>query len=164
MKRRITTFEIRVRHLPHWEMPGATYHIVFSLRKDLPCNLTRDDIAPIILNAFAHYANQRYYLYDHTVMPDHVHAILQPIPDINEAVEQLSDITHDIKSYTAHRINGVLSRKGSVWLHESYDRIIRDEEEYQKTAKYIFENPERAGLISSGESWKWWSPGIESPV
>jgi REP element-mobilizing transposase RayT len=112
------------------------------------------------MDALAFYANKRYYLYDHTVMPDHVHLILQPI-ERDGSVELLGNITGDIKRFTAKKINQILDRKGSLWLDESYDRIIRNEKEYRKFARYIFENPVRAGLVQRGEDWKWWHAGIE---
>lgn len=159
-KRKIHEFSAHRRHLPHWELPGATYHVIFTLKDRTMCDLTHDDLALIILNAFNFYANKRYYLYDHTVMPDHVHVILQPIETAG-VVEPLGNIIGDIKRFTAHKINLVLDRKGSLWLDESYDRIIRDEKEFIKIAKYIFENPVRAGLVENGEDWKWWRQGFE---
>ncbi|MEK6571384.1 MAG: hypothetical protein AABZ61_08450 [Bacteroidota bacterium] len=69
----------------------------------------------------------------------------------------------DIKGYTAHKINELLGRKGALWLDESYDRSVRDREEYEEKAKYIFENPVKAGLVKRGEDWKWWRPGIPPP-
>ena len=138
------------------------YFITFNLKDPSLCDLSRDEVAPVILEAFAHYANERYYLCDHTVMPDHAHTILQPIVR-DGRVEQLGDMVGDIKGYTAHKINELLGRKGALWLDESYDRIIRDREEYGEKAKYIFENPVKAGLVKRGEDWKWWRPGIPPP-
>jgi REP element-mobilizing transposase RayT len=162
MKRQktISEFTLHRRHLPHWELPGATYHVIFALKDRAVCDLTRDDIAPIILNALAFYGNKRYYLYDHTVMPDHVHVILQPIEG-NGKVELLGSIIGDIKRFCARKINEVLQRNGSLWQNESYDRIIRDQDEYHKTAEYIFENPLKAGLLENPGDWKWWRSGIE---
>ncbi|MBI1803877.1 MAG: transposase [Ignavibacteriae bacterium] len=157
MKKRIREFSIHQRHLPHWQLPGAVYHVVFTLKDSSICNLCYDEIAPIILKALSHYANHRYILYDHTVMPDHVHVILQPY-EKDFSVEPLGDIVGDIKSYTARSINATLNRKGALWLDESYDRIIRDDAEYKRIAQYIFENPVRVGLVHSGEQWKWWRP------
>ena len=162
VKRYVDEFTVHRRHLPHWEMPGAAYFVTFNLKEQTLCDLSRDDIAPIILEAFAHYANKRYYLCDHTVMPDHAHTILQPIVKDGK-VERPGDILGDIKSFTAHRINDVLERKGPLWLDESFDRIIRDQQEYEEKARYIFENPVRAGLVERGEDWKWWRPGIPPP-
>ena len=161
-KKEISEFTIHRRHLPHWELPGATYFVTFSLRDRKMCDLSGENIASIIMDALAFYANKRYYLYDHTIMPDHVHLTLHPI-EYHGIVEQLGNILGDVKRFTAHKINEKLGRKGSLWLHESYDRIIRNMTEYRKFARYIFEKPKRAGLIEHGEDWKWWSPGIEPP-
>lgn len=160
MKQQINEFTVHRRHLPHWESPGATYHIIFTMKDRTMCSLCQDDIAPIILCTFAYYANKRYYLFDHTVMPDHVHAIVQPI-EKDGIVEPLGNIIGDIKQFTARKINGILGRRGSFWLDESYDRIIRDKDEYVKISKYIFENPVRADLVKYGEDWKWWVIGKE---
>ena len=161
-KRYIDEFTIHRRHLPHWELPGAAYFVTFTLKDPTLCDLSRDDIAPIILEAFSYYANKRYYLCDHTVMPDHAHAILQPIVKLGK-VEALGEITGDIKGYTAHKINDMLGRRGPLWLDESYDRIIRDQKEYEEKARYMFENPVKAGLIERSEDWKWWRAGISPP-
>ncbi|MBI1806666.1 MAG: transposase [Ignavibacteria bacterium] len=159
-KKSISEFTIHRRHLPHWELPGSTYFVTFTLKDRTMCNLTRDDIAMLILNSIIFYANKRYYLYDHTIMLDHVHIILQPIENDGK-VDPLGDIIGDIKQFTAHEINKKLRRKGSLWLDESYDRIIRNEKEFREKAKYIFDNPVKAGLIANGEDWKWWKAGIE---
>jgi putative transposase len=161
-KRYVRELTIHRRHLPHWEMPGAVYFVTFNLKHPDTCDLSRDDIAPIILGALSHYANKRYYLCDHTVMPDHVHMILQPIVKDGK-IEVLGDIVGGIKRYTAHRINELLARKGPLWLDESYDRIIRDKHEYDEKARYILENPVKVGLVKRGEDWKWWRPGIPPP-
>ena len=93
-------------------------------------------------------------------MPDHVHLILQPI-EANGKVESLGDIVGDIKRFASHNINKLIGRKGSLWLSESYDRIIRDEKEYRKVSQYIFENPVKKGFVENGEDWKRWRAGIE---
>ncbi len=158
-KKQISSFTIRKRHLPHWELPGAAYWVTFSLRDRILCDLTQENIAPIIIHALRFYANKRYFLYDHTIMPDHVHLMIQPIEQ-NGITEPLGNIMGDIKRFTAHAINKELGREGSLWLDESYDRIIRNKSESQKFAAYIFFNPVRAGLVQRGDDWKWWSPGI----
>ncbi len=61
-----------------------------------------------------------------------------------------------IKGATAYKINKLLGRKGKLWRSESYDRILRNDKEYKKFSKYIFENAVKANLVESGEKWKWW--------
>ncbi|MGA9365645.1 MAG: hypothetical protein WBW16_14880 [Bacteroidota bacterium] len=159
---RITDITVHRRHLPHWELPGAVYFVTFTLRNRNICDLTSAGIAPIILDALSFYANRRYFLHDHTIMPDHVHVILEPIVDGGKA-EKLGDIVGDLKRYTARKINGILGRSGPFWLDESFDRIIRDKKEYEEKARYIFENPVAKGLVETGEDWRWWRCGISPP-
>jgi ATP-dependent DNA helicase DinG len=58
----------------------------------------------------------------------------------------LAEITHSWKSFTAHEINGLLNRKGSLWQPESFDYIVRHEAQLEKFGVYICENPAKASL------------------
>jgi putative transposase len=158
----INDITIHRRHLPHWQLPGAAYFVTFTLRDKSICDLASANIAPIILDALSFYANKRYFLHDHTIMLDHVHVILEPIVNGGKC-EKLGDILGDLKRYTARKINGLLERRGALWLEESYDRIIRDKDDYEEKSRYIFENAVKAGLVERGEDWKWWRPGIPPP-
>lgn len=73
----------------------------------------------------------------------------------------MSEITQTIKSVTAHKINRLLRRSGSFWLHESYDRIIRNDHEYYATFDYIVMNPVAAGLARRPEDWLWGGPPFD---
>jgi REP element-mobilizing transposase RayT len=48
-----------------------------------------------------------------------------------------------------------LGRVGPFWQDESYDRVIRNNEEYIRTVNYVLENPVKARLVSRWEDWKW---------
>ena len=54
------------------------------------------------------------------------------------------------KGYTARQINKTLGRSGTVWMQESFDRIVRDWESLVRCRDYIGRNPEKARL-SAGE-------------
>lgn len=153
----------RRRHLPHHEDPGNTYFLTFRLKERGICDLSRDDIAPIIIGALHHFANRRYYLFEHTVMPDHVHVLLRPIRRDGRC-EPLWQITHSIKSWTANQINRVLGRRGALWLDETYDHSIRNERDRTEKANYILTNPIRSGLVTRLEDWPWYGVGPEPIV
>ena len=72
-----------------------------------------------------------------------------------EACPTLSKIIHSIKSYSANRINKILGRKGSFWLHENFDHIIRNETDWREKVRYIIENPLKKELVDKPESYKW---------
>lgn len=79
-------------------------------------------------------------------MPNHVHFVARLLPGAT-----LAQVMHSLKSFTAKRINKLLSRTGPVWQREYYDRLIRDSDELQRAINYVINNPSGAGLIG----WKW---------
>jgi len=156
--RLLTQFEKRKRDLPHWEGPGETYVLRFSVWRFVDVDLTRPHLAPLIIEALRFHDGDRYLLYDYTVMPRHVHAILKPIVRDGKT-ERLGKIIGDLKSWTAREINRALGRRGPFWRDERHDRIIRNEAEYQEWAQYILENAKQAGLVEQSLDWPWWGKG-----
>ncbi len=75
------------------------------------------------------------------VMPNHVHALVQPWVD-----HALESILHSWKSYSANAINRRLGRRGRLWLDESFDHIVRNGDHLDGLRSYIRENPNKAGL------------------
>jgi REP element-mobilizing transposase RayT len=148
----------RRRHLPHWDEPDATYFVTFCLKQGVVANLTQPDLAQLIVDALRFFDGERYWLYDYTVMPDHVHAILQPV-SVERRTEPLRNILGSLKSWTARRVNALLGRQGPLWQDETYDRIIRDEREYDARATYILENARIRGLVDHALDWPWWGQG-----
>jgi len=87
-------------------------------------------------------------------MPNHVHLILKP----NENYS-LSRIMKGIKGVTARLINIHRSSSGTLWLDESFDRIIRNQREFDEKLKYMYENPVSAGLVDNGDDYCGWFIG-----
>ena len=55
---------------------------------------------------------------------------------------------------SARRINQLLGTDGAVWQDESWDRIIRDEEEMIEKLSYMMHNPVKAGLVRRPEDYE----------
>ena len=142
--------KINRRHLPHWEIEGSIYYITFRL---LSGNLSPDEIR-IVLNHIKD-GNQKFYkLYAIVVMPDHVHFIIKPVEGYSP-----SRIMKGIKGVSAKLINTRRGAIGSVWLDESYDRIIRNEKEFLEKVNYMYLNPMKSGLVKDGEEYYGWYMG-----
>jgi REP element-mobilizing transposase RayT len=105
------------------------------------CWLKQPAVANIVDGALRHFDRQRYSLGHFVIMPTHVHALVLPWPG-----NDLSAIAHSWKSYTANQINRVIGRQGTLWQHEPYDHIVRDDEELQHFERYIDDNPTKAHL------------------
>ena len=105
------------------------------------CWLARIEVADVMAAALRYFDGQRYHLYAWCVMPNHVHAVVQPLGN-----SSLPEILHSWKSYTATAANRLLQQEGPFWQKESYDHLIRDAAEFERIVRYVSENPERAGL------------------
>jgi len=77
-----------------------------------------------------------------------------PVPPL-EKYFSLAEIMPSIKSYSSHKINQFLSSKGRIWQDKNYDRIIRDDEEFNEKMNYIIYNPVKAGLVDHPKAYTW---------
>jgi len=137
---------------PHSREQRADYHARFTERFHQwldaghgACWLRDPDRAAVVEQALRCFEGERYVLRGYVVMPNHVHVLVQPVQG-----HLLKDILHSWKSFTAHKLNEVLGRKGKVWQDESFDCIVRNPAQLEKYAVYIQQNPAKAGL-SAGE-------------
>lgn len=110
------------------------------------CWLRNESIASLVADAFRHFEGKRYRLFAWCIMPNHVHVVMQP-----HAPWSLSSITHSWKSFTALNANKHLKRSGAFWQEESYDHLIRDEEDLFHAIRYTWNNPDAATL----QQWQW---------
>ena len=136
--------------LPHWRCGGSTYFVTFrSVRGDLPA-VARN----LVQSQVRRDHGLRYLLSLGVVMPDHVHLILRPTEREPNVWWDLGKITQGIKGGSARRINQALGTQGTVWQKESFDRIVRDESEFEEKVRYVYENPFRAGLVADPEEYE----------
>ena len=105
------------------------------------CWLSRAEVAEIVERSLRHFDGQRYFLAPYVIMPNHVHLLVTPAPAVDP-----SEILHTWKSFTSHEINRLVRRRGRLWQEESYDHLIRSEEELRSYVAYIEANPKTAGL------------------
>lgn len=93
------------------------------------------------------------------VMPDHAHLILRPKDDID-----LSRILKGIKGVSSRKINELRNTSGSVWQVESFDRIIRNNEELKEKIQYMYYNPVKSGLTDDPDSYIGWYYNEDIPI
>lgn len=86
-------------------------------------------------------------------MIDHVHLLMQPLLKSENEYWSLSSIMSSIKGYSAKQIPKVMKHIRTIWQDERYDRIVRNEEEFQAYWQYIRQNPVEAGLSSTPEDY-----------
>jgi len=117
--------------------------------------LARPEIAKIVHDAIRHRDGNVYHLSASCVMPNHVHMLLSPQQVEDESLLTLAAVLKSLKGYTAWRCNKALGRHGRFWQEESFDRVVRDVREFDRTVGYIASNPVKAGLVSDALDWPW---------
>jgi putative DNA methylase len=164
-------------YLPHVEGAGYVQHVVFWVKDALPAALMdvafadvrartlaaeryldrgfglcplSGKVAEIVDVALRFFEGTRYALHAYVVMPNHVHALVEPFHE-----RALSSIVHSWKSYTAKKILASTGDAGRFWAREWYDRFIRNEAHFFATVRYIERNPVAAGLCAHAEDWPW---------
>lgn len=82
-----------------------------------------------------------WYLELMLLMPDHLHALIAI-----DGESSLSEITSNFKRVTS-RFAGVR------WQRNFFDHRLRHDESLEEKARYIANNPIRAGLMQKSEKW-----------
>jgi REP element-mobilizing transposase RayT len=138
--------------------------------------LAQPEIADVVKEALHYRDGKVFDLHAFCIMLNHVHAVFQSRsggqPDLHKSGGQpdlhksewhsdlqpdlpLSKIMQSLKRHTARQANIILGREGTFWQDESYDHVVRDNEEHIRIMNYVLENPVKAGLVSNWEDWRW---------
>ena len=96
--------------------------------------------AQLLIDVLLGYRDQgKYLLHEFVVMPDHVHLLLTPAPEIS-----LERAVQFIKGGYSYRLRKV--EKIQVWQKSFTNHRIRDGEDYERHCEYVRLNPVRARL------------------
>jgi len=106
----------------------------------------RPELAAVVANSLKFWDGKRYQLEAWCVMPNHVHVLFWLFDG-----EGLASILGSWKKFTSRRVNAMMNRRGMLWQDESYDHLIRNEQEFARAVHYILDNPRKAGL----SQWPW---------
>ena len=117
--------------------------------------LHQPECAEIVQSALLHFNLQRYRLNAWCVMPNHVHALFEVFEG-----HPVGTVIRSWKTFTTREINKLLSRKGSLWQDDYFDRYMRDEAHLRNESAYIEANPVSAGLVKKPEQWPFSSASV----
>ena len=131
------------RNLPHLQIDDAPYFVTFRTSKHFVLPPEARDLA---YKHCLHDHMRLVHMHSFVIMPTHVHLLFTPLRDAEGESFRLAKIMNGIKGASAHSINKLLERHGSVWQDESFDHVIRSDEEINDTLFYILANPLDAGL------------------
>jgi len=105
----------------------------------------RETTANLMIETLAHYRDERkFLLHEFVIMPDHIHALLTPAPEIS-----LERAMQFIKGGFSFR----LKSHPPVWQASFTNHRVRDFEDYEQHRQYIRMNPVRARLAERPEQY-----------
>lgn len=106
------------------------------------CALRDPDVRQLVEESITRFDGLRHDLDSLVIMPNHVHLILKP-----RAGENVFQLIGGMKGYSARVCNARLARtKQAFWMEDSYNRIVRDDDELRAFRDYIRKNPTKAKL------------------
>jgi putative transposase len=112
--------------------------------------------AELLISTMQDYRQKRKFeLYSFVVMPDHVHLLLTPAPDV-----PLEKAVQFIKGGFSFRLKSKLD----VWQRGYDNRRIVDGYAYDAAVGYIEQNPVRARLVEQAEEFMYSSAGGKASV
>ncbi len=103
----------------------------------------RESTANLLIETLVHYRDEsRFLLHEFVIMPDHIHALLTPAPEIS-----LERAMQFIKGGFSYR----LKSHPPVWQASFTNHRVRDFDDYEQHREYIRMNPVRARLAERPE-------------
>lgn len=105
----------------------------------------RAETAELLITTLFRYRDAgKFLLHAFVVMPDHIHVLLTPAPDM--AVERCAQLIKGGFSFAARK-----SVSGEIWQEGYHAHRITDDEDLRNQTSYILNNPARKRL----ESYPW---------
>jgi len=121
-----------------------------------PTWLSEPHIARIVAESILFRDQKEYDLYAFCIMSNHVHLVfrhLETFIPANSKEPIVTNILRRLKRFTGLNCNRALQRNGAFWHPESYDRLIRDNNELENVIAYTLNNPVKANLTAHWKDW-----------
>jgi putative transposase len=120
---------------------GHAYSITIATHQRYPWFEAHPELSNKLTGELISLSRQRdTKLYAWCLMPDHVHLLLQD----NELIELMRLIKGRLLP-----IGRRIEPGRKLWQRSFYDHALREDEDVNKVAMYIWENPMRAGIVAN---------------
>jgi putative transposase len=141
-------FQVWKRKLPHWRADGVLYYVTFRHRRELT-QMERG----YLLRALVHPDGRRWDLLIACVLPETTELLFKVLERPNGRPYELSAIVEKAKTKVGQLITKNTGERYSPFYSESFDRIVRDEQELQEKWHAILESPCVLGLAEVPERY-----------
>jgi putative transposase len=149
--------------------PPGTYFVTFSTFQRRRFFIVESYARLFLKTLYGYRRSERFLLHAFVLMPDHVHLLLTPAPDLTlERAMQL------IKGGYSHAVGKEISRR-EIWQKGFTDHRIRDPQDFAGHRLYIHQNPVMAKLVANPAEYRYcsafvgfrldaWPPAAEAAI
>jgi REP element-mobilizing transposase RayT len=140
------------RNLPHIQRADSPTFFTFATlnRLRLSCSARG-----VVLNACLFWDREKIDVLAAVVMPDHAHLICNFHRNESGDLIPFREVLQSIKGYSAYNINRLSGERGHIWQDESFNRVVRVDDDLRAKIEYLKENPVRCNLVSTPEQYPW---------
>ncbi|MFI5356357.1 MAG: REP-associated tyrosine transposase [Opitutales bacterium] len=135
-------------HVPSWVKPGSQCFLTLCGATRGENQFCHQEIAAKLFASVAHRQRETIWFVRLLVlMPDHLHFLLSLPPD--------RALTPTIRLW-----KGYLARQAGIrWQRDFFEHRLRNDGMWEEKARYMRENPVRAGLVADPKAWPYvWEP------
>jgi putative transposase len=147
-------FTGRPEHLKTFEYVGLQrYFLTFCTLNRRPLFLTSDSVDAVRTQFLRAEHDAGFAVLSYCFMPDHVHLLVEGQSDDSDCRRFIS---------RAKQLSGFHYKKQfgeALWQRYGYERALRSDEATLSVARYILENPVRAGLVDRVEDYPFLGSG-----
>ena len=127
--------------LAHFDYVGPFAYSLTLVTRDRAPVFTDQGIVDATLRCLTRSCTRYgFSLHAYCFMPDHLHLLVSGQQD-----SSLADFVHHFKQLSGHHYKR--EHGASLWQISYYDHVLRRDEDLPTVARYIWENPVRAGLV-----------------
>lgn len=130
------------------------YFLTICTHGRRPC-FTDADTVDLVLAQFRLTAREEEFeILAYCFMSDHLHLLVSGASDRAD-LTQFVKIAKQRAGFSFRRARGEI-----LWQEGYYDHVLRDEDDTAAVARYIIENPVRAGLVTEPAEYLFWGSDV----
>ena len=145
---RWSNFQIWRGRLPHWRADDVNYYVTFRHKRALD-----DEERNALLRRLINAQGRKLEFVILCILPEKTEMMFTVMDSPKGGKYELSDVVEKAKAKAGKEI---IKKSGERWppfYFESYDRILRDDDEYESTFLAILGSPTTEGLCEEPEEW-----------
>ena len=135
-------------HLPSFDYLGLhQYSLTYCTVQRRKIFTTQEGVSLVLAQISRAATENQFDIIAYCFMPDHVHLLVEGTADSSDCKQFIARL----KQYSGYYYSAAYHEK--LWQRYGFEHVLRDDETTMVVAKYILENPIRAGLVNRVEDY-----------